>query len=79
MMSERQGVAGKLRLGGEVEEDFLAAHVRIHLPHICPFMFVVLIVQSMCVRVTNQSTRLCAWYYLNVPFMSVVLNNNSAR
>ena len=72
-------MAAELGLGEEVEQDVLAAHVRIHLPHICPFIFVVLIVQSIYVRVTNQSTRLCAWYYFNVPFMSVVLNNNSAR
>jgi hypothetical protein len=50
-------VAVKLRLGKEVEQDILAAHVRVHLPHIGLFMFVVLIIHSIFVHGTNHSVR----------------------
>ena len=57
-----RGVVGELRLGEEVEQDIFAAHVRVHLPHIRPFMCVVLIIRSIHVCGTHQSVRLYAWY-----------------
>ena len=53
MTIERYGVAGELRMGEEVEQDVLAAHVRVHLLHIGSFMFVVQINRPVYVRGTN--------------------------
>ena len=60
-------MTGELRLGEVVEEDVLAAHVRIHLPNIGPFMFLALINRSFHVHDRGVFG----------PFVFVVLSNVS--
>jgi hypothetical protein len=64
---KRRGVFWQLRLSEDVEQDVLTDHVRIHLPHIGPLMFVVPINQSVYVHELGSFG----------PFMCVVLINGS--